>query len=114
MLPSRLVLQSGRILLRVDTRGARYPLRIDPMVQQAELTGGGEEQGEEGRLGASVALSADGHTALIGAPNDDNGAGAAWVFTRSIRAPPGRSRVRSSPGAKRWAPPRNCAKKNQN
>ena len=35
-----------------------------------------------GSVGASVALSADGNTALIGGPND-GGPGAAWVFTRS-------------------------------
>jgi hypothetical protein len=33
--------------------------------------------------GSSVALSADGSTALIGGPSDHGGAGAAWVFTRS-------------------------------
>jgi hypothetical protein len=36
-----------------------------------------------GRFGASVALSADGNTALIGAPTDGGDSGAAWVFTRS-------------------------------
>jgi hypothetical protein len=34
-------------------------------------------------FGYSVALSADGNTALIGAPNDDGERGAAWVFTRA-------------------------------
>ena len=88
-LRSWMVLHAGRILLRVDTRGARYPLRIDPLLtQQVKLVGAGkdggreEEQGE-GLLGASVAMSADGETALIGAPDDDNGVGAAWVFTRT-------------------------------
>ena len=33
--------------------------------------------------GGSVALSADGNTALIGGPCDDGCVGAAWVFTRS-------------------------------
>jgi hypothetical protein len=33
--------------------------------------------------GYSVALSANGNTALVGAPGDNNGAGAVWVFTRS-------------------------------
>jgi hypothetical protein len=33
--------------------------------------------------GYSVALSADGNTAIIGAPGDNNGSGAAWVFTRN-------------------------------
>ena len=35
------------------------------------------------RVGNSVALSADGNTALVGGNGDNNGAGAAWVFTRS-------------------------------
>ncbi len=34
------------------------------------------------RQGQSVALSADGNTALIGGPSDHGSAGAAWVFTR--------------------------------
>src|SRR5262249_13783123 len=33
--------------------------------------------------GHSVALSADGNTALVGGYFDNNGVGAAWVFTRS-------------------------------
>jgi len=36
-----------------------------------------------GGLGASLALSADGNTAIIGGDLDNNGAGATWVFTRS-------------------------------
>ena len=36
----------------------------------------------EGAFGWSVALSADGNTALIGAPDDNDNAGAAWTFTR--------------------------------
>ena len=81
-LHSWLELREGRVLLRVDARDARYPLRIDPLFQQGEKLAVEEEQGE-GRFGLSVALSADGSTALIGAPRDNNGKGAAWVFTRS-------------------------------
>ena len=33
--------------------------------------------------GSSVALSADGNTAIVGANNDNSGVGAVWVFTRS-------------------------------
>src|ERR1035441_6848576 len=33
--------------------------------------------------GQSVALSADGNTAIVGGRVDNGGAGAAWVFTRS-------------------------------
>ncbi len=36
--------------------------------------------------GASVALSADGTTALVGGPGDPSGIGAAWVFTASMFA----------------------------
>ncbi len=72
---------AGGMLLRVDTRGALYPLRIDPFVQQAKLTGSGESG--EGLFGISVALSSDGNTALIGGYGDNLDVGAAWVFTRS-------------------------------
>ena len=55
--------------------------------QGPKLTGAGEvgdEPGNEnGKFGTIVALSADGNTALIGAWNDDDSKGAAWVFTRS-------------------------------
>ena len=33
--------------------------------------------------GSSVAISADGNTALVGGPSDNQNTGAAWVFTRS-------------------------------
>jgi hypothetical protein len=49
--------------------------------QQTKLTGGGEQGNAD--FGHSVALSSDGNTALVGGPADNNGAGAAWVFTRS-------------------------------
>ena len=50
--------------------------------QGAKLTGSGET-GPKGRFGASVALSDDGNTALIGGYGDTTSTGAAWVFTRS-------------------------------
>jgi hypothetical protein len=82
-LPASLALQAGKVLVRVDARGARYPLRIDPLVQQGQkLTGGGQESGQ-GEFGFSVALSSDGKTALVGAPHNNPLAGAVWVFVRS-------------------------------
>jgi hypothetical protein len=33
--------------------------------------------------GSAVAISADGNTAIVGGGNDNNGAGAAWIWTRS-------------------------------
>ncbi len=78
-LPAQIRLHNGVLQLVIGTRGARYPLRIDPFIQQGgKLTGSGEA---DGRFGESVALSADGDTALIGGCPPE--AGAAWVFTRS-------------------------------
>jgi FG-GAP repeat len=53
--------------------------------QGRELTGNGQinEPDEGGEFGSSVALSADGDTAMIGGPGDDGAAGAVWVFERS-------------------------------
>jgi hypothetical protein len=82
VLPSWLAVDGRAILIRVRTDGARFPVRIDPLVQQGEaLTATGAEPG--GELGTSVALSAGGTTALIGAPRENGGVGAAYVFTRS-------------------------------
>lgn len=41
--------------------------------------------GAEGRTqqGGAVSMSADGNTAIVGAPEDDGGRGAAWIWTRS-------------------------------
>jgi RHS repeat-associated protein len=75
-------LSGGGLLLRVDARGARYPLRIDPFIQQGAKLTGGEESGK-GLFGGSVALSSNGTTALIGGPDNASDEGAAWVFTRS-------------------------------
>jgi hypothetical protein len=50
--------------------------------EQAQLTGGAEEVGE-GHFGHGLAIAADGETAMIGAPTDNGGVGAVWVFTRS-------------------------------
>ena len=46
---------------------------------------GGESctEGEECRLGISVAISADGNTVMIGAPREEAENGAAWSYTRS-------------------------------
>jgi hypothetical protein len=75
-LTARLFLSGSRLLVRVGDRGAVYPLRIDPLFQQGpKLTPSDESL--FGTFGISVALSADGNTALVG------GSHAAWVFMRS-------------------------------
>ena len=62
--------------------------------QGSKLVGSGSVVGDDGSLqqrlgmaraimqGSSVALSADGNTAILGGPDDNAMAGAAWVFTR--------------------------------
>jgi hypothetical protein len=49
--------------------------------QQAKLVG--SNAAGNAHQGSSLALSGDGNTAIVGGPGDNNGAGAAWVFTRS-------------------------------
>jgi FG-GAP repeat len=84
VLRSWIELDAGRALLKVDVDGARYPLRIDPLIQQGgKLTAKAGEESSAGGFGISVALSGDGNTALVGAFGDADEAGAAWVFTRS-------------------------------
>ncbi len=80
-LRARMQLRHGALVLVIDDREARYPVRIDPFIQQgAKLMGiGGAFQG------VSVALSGDGNTALIGVPLDGGPSipSGAWVFVRS-------------------------------
>ncbi|HUB35212.1 MAG TPA: IPT/TIG domain-containing protein [Solirubrobacteraceae bacterium] len=81
-LPVSMQLRGQRLLVHVSDRGARYPLHIDPLIQQGEkITASGEEG--EGGFGFSVALSADGDTAIVGAPAEAGYVGSAWVFTRT-------------------------------
>jgi hypothetical protein len=77
-LPSQLELDGQTILLRVDARGARYPLRIDPMLEETDMLTG-ESPIERPRFGYSAAISADGDTAVIGAKAGNE----VWVFTRT-------------------------------
>ncbi len=51
-------------------------------VQQGNKLVGTDTIGDAG-LGSSVAISADGNTVVVGGSDDNNGAGATWVFTRS-------------------------------
>ena len=82
LLPAVMQIRGGTLELRIDDSNARYPLRIDPFIQQGpKLTGAGE--GGKGLFGFRVSLSAEGNTALIGGPSDNSNVGAAWVFTRS-------------------------------
>jgi hypothetical protein len=59
-----------------------FSFRGGGWIDQGKLVGATSQQG--GALwsqGASVGLSADGKTAIVGGPSDDGATGAAWVFT---------------------------------
>ncbi|MGH3083070.1 MAG: FG-GAP repeat protein [Gaiellaceae bacterium] len=81
-LPAWLELEGGTLLVRVDDAGARYPLTIDPFLEQAKLTASDGAADEE--LGRSISVSGD--TVGVGAPFDDTGAntdhGSAYVFVK--------------------------------
>jgi hypothetical protein len=80
-LRATLALQRGRFLIRVSDRRARYPVTIDPLIQQGvKLTGAGATFPYQSALGANLALSQDGSTVLVGGTGQTP-AGAAWVFT---------------------------------
>jgi hypothetical protein len=62
---------------------ASIALRADPFLQLGEkLTAALAGESGLGGFGADVAIAADGNTAIVGAPGDGGGRGAAWVFTR--------------------------------
>jgi hypothetical protein len=65
-----------RLLLVAVVSALASPVSAQFQQQGSKLigTGGG---------GFAVALSADGNTAIIGEPNDNNCAGAVWVYTRT-------------------------------
>ncbi len=89
-LPAWLSLKHARLLLHVDQRGARYPLRIDPFIQEiAKLTASdyGPTSVSVDGLGWSVAMSSDGSTVVAGAPGatitgSAYDQGAVYVFTK--------------------------------
>jgi len=79
-LPAHLTLAGGRLLIGVDAQGARYPLRVDPLMASAELYASAGKETEE--LGLAVAVS--GGTVVAGTQAASVGghaeAGDAYVF----------------------------------
>ena len=77
---------SGALKDRAVRMGAAAGV-LDPFVERGPKLVGTGEVGTigngQGKFGFSVALSADGRTALVGGYADDGGRGAVWVFTRS-------------------------------
>ena len=82
-LPAWLEVKDKRLLLKADDTKARYPVVVDPVVQQlADLTASDGAPNDE--LGASVAIS--GNTVVAGEPGCPSGCnfvGAAYVFVQS-------------------------------
>ncbi|HTW63505.1 MAG TPA: hypothetical protein VME17_02765, partial [Bryobacteraceae bacterium] len=74
----------GRGAVWVFTRsGSARAQQGEKWAQQGEKLVANDAVGEGVFVGRSVALSADGNTALIGGDGDSEGLGAAWVFTRT-------------------------------
>ncbi|MFO0828472.1 MAG: dockerin type I domain-containing protein [Phycisphaerales bacterium] len=93
-LPARMESWGDGLRLIVDDDGARYPVTIDPLAQQAFLAASNSDQDDY--FGRSVAISGD--TVVVGAHGEDSAAtgvngdqwnnaagssGAAYVFVRS-------------------------------
>ncbi len=78
ILPSRFGLDGRTLLLRVDDRGASYPITVDPFFERAKLTG--SDVDTDDGLGVSVAIAGD--TVVVGAHNASV-KGAAYVFVRA-------------------------------
>ena len=80
-LHSWLTLHGTTLTIHVADRGARYPLRVDPFIQQAELT---LADGAANDLFAAVTISGD--TIVVGAPGRSvaghSGQGAVYVFVK--------------------------------
>jgi len=82
-LRSWLEVSRDRLLVRVEDAGARYPLVIDPWIQQAELIASDGAAGDN--FGAALAV--DGSIAVVGSPGHTVGSnqyqGAVYVFVES-------------------------------
>ncbi len=79
-LASSLQLQGDQLLLQVNDTGARYPVTIDPWVQQAKLAASDGAAGDQFASSAAI----DGDTIVVGAfsatVGTNFGQGAAYVF----------------------------------
>ena len=76
-----LEVEGHRLAILVDDQDLRYPLMIDPLIQQTKLTA--SDGGVAAEFGYSVAVSGD--TVVVGAQGDDEYgffAGAAYVFVK--------------------------------
>lgn len=86
-LPAQMTLAGESLAIRVDVRGAAWPIVVDPLIvsEQAKLTA--SDRNAQDYFGFSVAVSGD--TAVVGAPGADGpgvpglpDVGAAYVYVR--------------------------------
>jgi hypothetical protein len=90
VLPGQMAVEDGKLVLHINVAGATYPVTIDPLLAEtAKLTASDATAGSAvfgNAFGKSVALSARGTRALIGADGADcstgDFCGAAYVFVR--------------------------------
>jgi hypothetical protein len=80
-LPAWLQVEGQRLSLRVDDRDARYPVVVDPFIEQATLAASDGAAGDQFGI-----VAVDGDTIVVGAHLDDVGAGvdqgSAYVFVK--------------------------------
>ena len=79
--PAVLREEGRKVWIRIEGRGWKYPLRVDPLVwleQAATLPAG---LGSGSYFGRSVALSGNGEVAIVGAPGVNGNTGAAYGYT---------------------------------
>lgn len=72
-----LELKGATLLLRVDDKGALYPIVVDPVIQLAKLT---PSNGEAFGLFGAAAISGD--TVVVGAYSSSTGQGVIYVFVK--------------------------------
>jgi trimeric autotransporter adhesin len=77
-LKSSLEVNGNTLLLMVDDRKARYPVVVDPWMQQARLHASNGKPNEE----LAWSVSADGDTVVVGAPEFNQYKGEAYVFVK--------------------------------
>ncbi len=82
VLAARFVLRGRELQIKVDAAGARFPVSVDPLLQQGPAMSPGDMSGQA-NFGAAISVSSDGNTALIGGFYNGEGPGAAWVYVRS-------------------------------
>jgi hypothetical protein len=80
-MPAELGVSGHRLQIAIDAGGARYPLRVDPVVQEAELS----PPTAGGAAGTGTAVAAAGDTIAVGDPQydasgDRDQLGAVFVF----------------------------------